>query len=305
MQVQSSTPLKTDAARAKASAATRRWIAANRDYHRLLIRLAGHRRRQAEGRCTPDEWLALCSHYGNRCLACNRDDLPLTVDHIVPISKGGTNWPDNLQPLCWPCNQRKHVKIIDYRPDAELSDWERMRSLRPPKTPLRIDAKYEWVNVSEASQRLGVSLSTVRRMVESGQLVGEREPLGRGSNRDRYLVRFDREEMPQDASPFESEDESSEAPETPTDASALTGRALDIMDALLRANGETMERQAETIAALRERVGRLDERATAAEARAKAAEETLTARSETLRAAEADLERITRRSLWSRILNRD
>lgn len=140
-----------------------------------------------------------------------------------------------------------------------------MRKLR---LPARNDPRYEWVNVSEASQRLGVSLSTVRRMVESGHLVGEREPLGRGSNRDRYLIRFDRKEMPQDASPFESEDESSEAPERPQSAPEATTRALDIMDALLRANAETFERQAETIAELRERVGRAEAGIEAANARA-------------------------------------
>ncbi len=32
---------------------------------------------------------------------------PLTVDHIVPKSKGGTNLMDNLQPMCYKCNQLK------------------------------------------------------------------------------------------------------------------------------------------------------------------------------------------------------
>ena len=32
------------------------------------------------------------------------------VDHVVPIAKGGTNWPDNLQILCPSCNLSKGAK---------------------------------------------------------------------------------------------------------------------------------------------------------------------------------------------------
>lgn len=37
--------------------------------------------------------------------------LLLEVDHIVPLSKGGTSTPDNLQTLCWKCNRTKANKM--------------------------------------------------------------------------------------------------------------------------------------------------------------------------------------------------
>lgn len=70
---------------------------------------------EMNGSFTQDEWNVLCDFYSNRCLSCGRDDVTLTVDHVVPLSKGGSNMIDNIQPLCGPCNSSKHVRTIDYR----------------------------------------------------------------------------------------------------------------------------------------------------------------------------------------------
>jgi len=48
------------------------------------------------------------------CLACNLTR-HLTIDHIVPVSKGGITTDENLQTLCNSCNSKKHNKIISYR----------------------------------------------------------------------------------------------------------------------------------------------------------------------------------------------
>ena len=72
-------------------------------------------RRKSEGHYTAAEFKALCEEYGNVCLRCGDKDAPLTPDHVIPLSLGGSNWISNIQPLCRRCNSRKKMKIIDYR----------------------------------------------------------------------------------------------------------------------------------------------------------------------------------------------
>jgi hypothetical protein len=48
---------------------------------------------------------------GGRCVDCNTTD-QLTIDHIVPYAKGGTNEPSNLRVLCRVCNSRKGATLL-------------------------------------------------------------------------------------------------------------------------------------------------------------------------------------------------
>lgn len=51
---------------------------------------------------------------GRKCLKCGTED-SLSLDHIVPLSTGGTNDEDNLQTLCKRCNSAKGNSIKDHR----------------------------------------------------------------------------------------------------------------------------------------------------------------------------------------------
>ena len=73
-------------------------------------------KKQSCGSITLEQWEDLKIKYGNICLCCGKHDVPLTLDHIVPLSKGGINTIENAQPLCRPCNGGKRDKTIDYRP---------------------------------------------------------------------------------------------------------------------------------------------------------------------------------------------
>lgn len=70
-----------------------------------------HDKRANGGTHTETEWLALCARYDQRCASCGGSK-KLTRDHIVPVSKGGTNDIDNIQPLCKSCNSAKKDKVL-------------------------------------------------------------------------------------------------------------------------------------------------------------------------------------------------
>lgn len=79
------------------------------------------------GKYTPREWRDLCAFYEHRCLCCGEQFSldALTVDHVVPLSRGGLNTIDNLQPLCMNCNRRKNDRTADYRTLEQLRmEWE-------------------------------------------------------------------------------------------------------------------------------------------------------------------------------------
>lgn len=76
--------------------------------------------RGALGEYTGAEFEALCEATGNHCLCCGRE-LPLGPDHVVPLSRGGSNDISNIQPLCKSCNSSKGTKAIDYRVGFEAT----------------------------------------------------------------------------------------------------------------------------------------------------------------------------------------
>lgn len=94
----------------------------NRDYtaqNRAKVRLQGQvryaARRRNGGSFTTQEWIQLCESFGNMCVDCGVVER-LTVDHVIPLTFGGTSDIENIQPLCKSCNSRKGNRImVDYR----------------------------------------------------------------------------------------------------------------------------------------------------------------------------------------------
>lgn len=77
---------------------------------RLKNALKNHRRRalllSALSTLTAAEWEAILLKYRRRCAYCS-GRRRLTMDHVVPLARGGTHSKDNVVPACLSCNSRK------------------------------------------------------------------------------------------------------------------------------------------------------------------------------------------------------
>lgn len=95
-----------------------------RAQHRWRKRQETHLRRVQKqengGKITRKQWRELCRQFNHRCASCSRKT-KLTMDHIVPLSKGGAHSIENIQPLCMTCNQKKHTKTIKYQCIVQLT----------------------------------------------------------------------------------------------------------------------------------------------------------------------------------------
>ena len=90
---------------------------ANRDKLTLYTNARRVRKLEAEGSHTEEEWQELKAFYNFKCLRCGAQepDIKLTCDHVIPLTQGGSDSIDNVQPLCARCNSKKNNKHIDYR----------------------------------------------------------------------------------------------------------------------------------------------------------------------------------------------
>ena len=86
--------------------------AAYRASHRAECRANEHNRyareRNSPGHHTGADIASIRAGQGNRCFWCGE---PLGVhwhlDHYIPLSRGGSNWPENLDVACASCNLHK------------------------------------------------------------------------------------------------------------------------------------------------------------------------------------------------------
>ena len=91
---------------------------------------------------TEEEWSALKKvlKWCQRCGSGNN----LTMDHLVPIGKGGKNSLDNLELLCYDCNKKKAAKKLSPGTPTYLlpSQEEALASLPEPMRTKITEAIY-------------------------------------------------------------------------------------------------------------------------------------------------------------------
>lgn len=87
----------------------KKWHADNPERSRELGRRGAMRhyaaKQGAQGHATTEQIAARWDYYGGRCWICGA---PATqTDHVIPLTRGGSDWPSNQRPCCTRCNRSK------------------------------------------------------------------------------------------------------------------------------------------------------------------------------------------------------
>jgi 5-methylcytosine-specific restriction endonuclease McrA len=96
----------------------KKWLLSHSENRRFKWRRYMNQKKSNGGSHTKQQWEDLKEQAIHCCAICGMQEpfvnqmYPnLTEDHIVPLSKGGSNDISNIQPLCFDCNRIKSNKI--------------------------------------------------------------------------------------------------------------------------------------------------------------------------------------------------
>jgi 5-methylcytosine-specific restriction endonuclease McrA len=73
-----------------------------------LIRCHERRKQTGVNKLSTEEWLEALERFNYSCAYCG-SNTKLSMDHIIPISIGGTNEASNIIPACSSCNFSKQA----------------------------------------------------------------------------------------------------------------------------------------------------------------------------------------------------
>lgn len=94
-------------------------LAKNPEKYRAQVNKRRALKIAAEGFYTGEDVQSQMARQKNRCYWCNvKLSQKYHVDHIVPLSRGGTNWPENLVIACVHCNEARGAKLPHEWPEG-------------------------------------------------------------------------------------------------------------------------------------------------------------------------------------------
>ncbi len=92
------------------------WKLKNKERICFYSKMRAFRERNTPGYFSLEDWKRLKQYCTSSCVCCGRfePEIKLTIDHIKPLIKGGTNYIENIQPLCGSCNSKKSTREIKF-----------------------------------------------------------------------------------------------------------------------------------------------------------------------------------------------
>jgi 5-methylcytosine-specific restriction endonuclease McrA len=103
------------------------YLANYRKEHQVEYQVYTNRRRALQRENTPPDllltavqWREILERYHYCCAYCGTNAAHLTIDHVVPVSRGGQHTKENIVPACQSCNSAKH--------DHTLEEWRAYES---------------------------------------------------------------------------------------------------------------------------------------------------------------------------------
>lgn len=95
--------------------------------------------RNAPGAFTWSEFMQIARRFDYLCAYCGERDGQLEPDHVVPLSRGGSNSTTNLLPSCHACNGEKSARL-----PHEWAEWRAQRGKPPRITNWAAEDKRYW-----------------------------------------------------------------------------------------------------------------------------------------------------------------
>lgn len=84
----------------------------NRERYKIYHRINQRKRRAGYGEHTEEDINRMYQNQHGKCYYCGKKvGISYHVDHVIPVSRGGSNSPDNLVIACAHCNRTKSFRM--------------------------------------------------------------------------------------------------------------------------------------------------------------------------------------------------